>query len=147
MARLAQTAGLTDVQQEILATVRDFVDKEIIPHAQALEHADEYPSDIVDGMREMGLFGLTSPEDYGGLGESLLTYALVVEQIARGWMSVSGVINTHFIVAHMITHHGTEAQKAHYLPKMAEGEIRGAFSMSEPDLGSDVAAIKTRAKQ
>jgi alkylation response protein AidB-like acyl-CoA dehydrogenase len=147
MARLAQTAGLTDVQQEILATVRDFVDKEIIPHAQALEHADEYPTDIVDGMREMGLFGLTIPEEYGGLGESLLTYALVVEQIARGWMSVSGVINTHFIVAHMISHHGTPEQKAHYLPKMAEGATRGAFSMSEPDLGSDVAAIKTRAKQ
>jgi len=147
MARLAQTAGLTDVQQEILSTVKSFVDKEIIPHAQALEHSDTYPQDIVDGMKEMGLFGLTIAEEYGGLGESLLTYALVVEQIARGWMSVSGVINTHFIVAHMITHHGTEAQKAHYLPKMAEGAIRGAFSMSEPDLGSDVAAIKTRAKQ
>ena len=147
MARLAQTAGLTEVQQEILSTVKSFVDKEIIPHAQALEHSDTYPQDIVDGMKEMGLFGLTIAEEYGGLGESLLTYALVVEQIARGWMSVSGVINTHFIVAHMISHHGTEAQKAHYLPKMAEGAIRGAFSMSEPDLGSDVAAIKTRAKQ
>src|SRR6202012_2390697 len=137
MPRLAQTAGLTDVQQEILNTVRDFVDKEIIPHAQALEHADEYPQDIVDGMKEMGLFGLTIPEEYGGLGESLLTYALVVEQIARGWMTVSGVINTHFIVAHMIRHHGTEEQKEYFLPKMATGEIRGAFSMSEPDLGSD----------
>ena len=147
MARLAQTAGLTEIQQEILSTVKTFVDKEIIPHAQALEHADEYPQDIVDGMKEMGLFGLTIAEEYGGLGESLLTYALVVEQIARGWMSVSGVINTHFIVAHMIARHGTDEQKAHYLPKMAEGAIRGAFSMSEPDLGSDVAAIKTRAKQ
>jgi alkylation response protein AidB-like acyl-CoA dehydrogenase len=147
MARLAQTAGLTDVQREILNTVRDFVDKEIIPHAQALEHADEYPQDIVDGMKEMGLFGLTIPEEYGGLGESLLTYALVVEQIARGWMSVSGVINTHFIVAHMIRHHGTEQQREHFLPKMATGEVRGSFSMSEPDLGSDVAAIKTRAKR
>jgi alkylation response protein AidB-like acyl-CoA dehydrogenase len=147
MARLAQTAGLTDVQQEIIATVKSFVDKEIIPHAQELEHSDTYPQDIVDGMKEMGLFGLTIAEEYGGLGESLLTYALVVEQIARGWMSVSGVINTHFIVAHMISHHGTPEQKAHYLPKMAEGAIRGAFSMSEPDLGSDVAAIKTRAKQ
>jgi alkylation response protein AidB-like acyl-CoA dehydrogenase len=146
MAKLAQTAGLTDVQREILATVRTFVDKEIIPHAQALEHSDTYPQDIVDGMKEMGLFGLTIDEEYGGLGESLLTYALVVEQIARGWMSVSGVINTHFIVAYMISHHGTPEQKAHYLPKMATGEIRGAFSMSEPDLGSDVAAIKTRAK-
>jgi alkylation response protein AidB-like acyl-CoA dehydrogenase len=147
MARLAQTAGLTDIQQEILATVRDFVDKEIIPHAQALEHADEYPQDIVDGMKEMGLFGLTIPEEYGGLGESLLTYALVVEQIARGWMSVSGVINTHFIVAHMVRQHGTDEQKQSLLPRMATGEVRGSFSMSEPDLGSDVAAIKTRAKR
>jgi alkylation response protein AidB-like acyl-CoA dehydrogenase len=147
MARLAQTAGLTDVQQEILATVRDFVDKEIIPHAQQLEHDDAYPQDIVDGMKEMGLFGLTIPEEYGGLGESLLTYALVVEQIARGWMSVSGVINTHFIVAHMIRHHGTGEQKQSLLPRMAAGEVRGSFSMSEPDLGSDVAAIKTRAKR
>ena len=83
MARLAQTAGLTDIQEEILATVRTFVDKEIIPHAQTLEHGDTYPADIVEGMKEMGLFGLTIPEEYGGLGESLLTYALVVEQIAR----------------------------------------------------------------
>ncbi|MDT7801490.1 MAG: hypothetical protein QOI78_4923 [Actinomycetota bacterium] len=147
MARLAQTAGLSDVQSEILATVRQFVDKEVIPHAQELEHADTYPADIVEGMKEMGLFGITIPEEYGGLGESLLTYALVVEEIARGWMSVSGVINTHFIVAHMIARHGTEAQKRHFLPRMATGEVRGSFSMSEPDLGSDVAAIKTRAKK
>ncbi|SDP47789.1 acyl-CoA dehydrogenase family protein [Lentzea jiangxiensis] len=145
MARLAQTAGLTDVQEEILATVRTFVDKEIIPHAQTLEHGDTYPADIVDGMKEMGLFGLTIPEEYGGLGESLLTYALVVEQIARGWMSVSGVINTHFIVAHMLKQHGTPEQKEKYLPRMAAGEVRGSFSMSEPELGSDVAAIRTRA--
>ncbi len=145
MARLAQTAGLTDIQQEILATVKTFVDKEIIPNATALEHADAYPQDIVDGMREMGLFGLTIPEQYGGLGESLLTYALVVEQIARGWMSVSGVINTHFIVAYMLAQHGTDEQKQRLLPKMATGEVRGAFSMSEPGLGSDVAAIRTKA--
>src|SRR5947207_866385 len=147
MAKLAQTAGLTEIQQEILATVRTFVDKEIIPHANALEHADTYPQDIVDGMKEMGLFGLTIPEEFGGLGESLLTYALVVEQIARGWMSVSGVINTHFIVAYMINQHGTPEQKQRYLPRMATGEVRGSFSMSEPDLGSDVAAIKTRARR
>jgi alkylation response protein AidB-like acyl-CoA dehydrogenase len=145
MARLAQTAGLTDIQDEILATVRTFVDKEIIPHAQALEHGDTYPADIVEGMKEMGLFGLTIPEEFGGLGESLLTYALVVEQIARGWMSVSGVINTHFIVAHMLKQHGTDEQKQKYLPRMAAGEVRGSFSMSEPELGSDVAAIRTRA--
>ena len=144
MTRLAQTAGLSEVQAEIIATVRQFVDKEIIPNAQALEHADEYPHHIVDAMREMGLFGLMIPVEYGGLGESLLTYALCVEELARGWMSVSGVINTHFIVAYMIRQHGTDEQKRRFLPRMATGEVRGAFSMSEPELGSDVAAIRTR---
>ncbi|GHE14101.1 acyl-CoA dehydrogenase family protein [Klenkia taihuensis] len=147
MTRLAQTADLTEVQTEILSTVRRFVDREIIPRAQGLEHADTYPQEIVDGMKEMGLFGLMIPEEYGGLGESLLTYVLVVEEIARGWMSVSGVINTHFIVAYMLIQHGTQEQKDRYLPRMATGEVRGAFSMSEPGLGSDVAAIRTRAKQ
>ncbi len=145
MARLAQTEGLTDVQQEILSTVKSFVDKEILPYATDLEHKDEFPEAIVEGMKEMGLFGLMIPEEYGGLGESLLTYALVVEQIARGWMSVSGVINTHFILAYMIRQHGTEEQKQHWLPKMATGEVRGGFSMSEPGCGSDVSAIKTKA--
>src|ERR1700754_4232426 len=142
MGRLAQTDGLTDVQEQILATVHDFTEREIIPYAQALEHADDYPQDIVEGMKELGLFGLTIPEEYGGLGESLLTYALVVEEIARGWMGVSGVVNTHFIVADMLMRHGTGEQKQHYLPKMAAGEITGAFSMSEPGCGSDVSAIR-----
>src|ERR1700692_1031228 len=145
MTKLAETIGLTDVQNEIISTVRQFVEKEVIPNAPELERPDTYPQAIVDQMREIGLFGLMIPEEYGGLGESLLTYALVVEQIARGWMSVSGVINTHFIVAYMITQHGTDEQKQYFLPKMATGEIRGAFSMSEPECGSDVAAIKSRA--
>ncbi len=147
MARLAQTLGLTDIQTDIVANVRRFVDTQIIPNAQELEHADAYPEEIVAGMREMGLFGLMIPEEYGGLGESLLTYALCVEELARGWMSVSGVINTHFIVAYMLRQHGTEEQKQRLLPRMATGEVRGAFSMSEPDLGSDVAAITTSAKR
>jgi alkylation response protein AidB-like acyl-CoA dehydrogenase len=145
MARLARTPGLTDVQRDILATVHEFVDKEIIPHAQHLEHADEYPQEIVDGMREMGLFGLTIAEEYGGLGESLLTYALVVEELSRGWMSISGIVNTHFIVAYLVAQHGTAEQRERLLPKMAAGEIRGAFSMSEPGTGSDVAAIRSKA--
>ena len=144
MGRLVQTEGLTDIQQEILATVRTFVEREIIPVATELEHADEYPAEIVKGMADLGLFGLMIPEEYGGLGESLLTYALVVEEIARGWMSVSGILNTHFIVAYMLKQHGTPEQRQHFLPKMAEGEIRAAFSMSEPGLGSDVAAITTK---
>src|SRR4051794_34916514 len=126
MTRPAQTAGLTDVQTEILSTVRSFVDKEIIPTAQALEHSDTYPTEIVEGLKEMGIFGLMIGEEYGGLGESLLTYALVVEEIARGWMSVSGVINTHFIVAYMVAQYGTEGQKARLLPRVAPGEGRGA---------------------
>ncbi|MCW2595399.1 MAG: Butyryl-CoA dehydrogenase, partial [Jatrophihabitans sp.] len=146
MARLAQTAGLTDFQTEILSAVKTFVDKEILPYATELEHKDEFPEAIVEGMKEMGLFGLTIAEEYGGLGESLLTYALVVEQIARGWMSISGVINTHFIVAYLIAQHGSDEQKQRLLPKLATGEIRGAFSMSEPECGSDVAAIKSRAR-
>ena len=147
MARLAQTAGLTEIQQEILATVRRRSwTRRSSRTPRRSSTPTSYPQEIVDGMKEMGLFGLTIPEEYGGLGESLLTYALVVEQIARGWMSVSGVINTHFIVAYMIIQHGTEEQKQRYLPQMATGEMRGSFSMSEPDLGSDVAAIKTKAR-
>ncbi|MGD0605774.1 MAG: acyl-CoA dehydrogenase family protein [Streptosporangiaceae bacterium] len=128
MGRLAQTEGLTEFEQDILATVRDFVNREIIPVATELEHRDEYPAQIVEGMKKLGLFGL-----------------LAVEEIARGWMSVSGIINTHFIVAHMIARHGTAEQKDYFLPKMAAGEIRGSFSMSEPGLGSDVSAILTKA--
>jgi alkylation response protein AidB-like acyl-CoA dehydrogenase len=144
MTRLAYTEGLNDIQKEILSAVHDFVNKEIIPVANKLEHADEYPQAIVDGLKELGVFGLMIPEEYGGLGESLLTYSLVVEEIARGWMPVSGVINTHFIVAYMLMHHGTAEQKEKYLPRMATGEVRGAFSMSEPNTGSDVSAITAK---
>lgn len=145
MPRLCQTEGLSQDQFEILKAVRQFVDEQIIPVAQDLEHADEYPTEIIEGLKELGVFGLTIPEEFGGLGESLLTYALVVEEIARGWMSVSGVINTHFIVAYMLIRHGTEEQRQKYLPRMATGEVRGAFSMSEPGLGSDVSAVSTKA--
>jgi alkylation response protein AidB-like acyl-CoA dehydrogenase len=145
MTRLCETEGLNEDQLQILKAVRQFTEEKILPVATELEHADEYPQEIVDGLKELGVFGLMIPEEYDGLGESLLTYALVVEEIARGWMSVSGVINTHFIVAYMIMQHGTEEQKRKYLPRMATGEVRGSFSMSEPGLGSDVAAIKTKA--
>ncbi|MAS56061.1 acyl-CoA dehydrogenase family protein [Nocardioides sp.] len=145
MTRLCETEGLTEDQQQILKAVRTFTEEKILPVATELEHADEYPQEIVDGLKELGVFGLMIPEEYDGLGESLLTYALCVEEIARGWMSVSGVINTHFIVAYMIMQHGTEEQKKKYLPRMASGEVRGSFSMSEPGLGSDVSAIKTKA--
>src|SRR6201994_697962 len=145
MGRLCQTDGLTDDQTEILKAVREFVEREILPVATELEHRDEYPTAIVEGLKELGIFGLMIPEEYDGLGESLLTYALAVEEIARGWMSVSGIINTHFIVAYMLLQHGTEEQKRTYLPRMPTGGVRGAFSMSEPHCASDVAAIRTKA--
>src|ERR1700730_12517839 len=147
MFRLTQTDGLTAEQQDILDAVRAFVDAEIIPVASELDRSDTYPDRIVAGLAELGVFGLTIDPEYGGLGESLLTYALVAEEIAPGWMSISGIINTHFIVAYLIGRHGTAEQKAAFLPQMATGEIRAAFSMSEPGLGSDVAAIRTTASR
>jgi alkylation response protein AidB-like acyl-CoA dehydrogenase len=147
MRRLIDTDGLTEFQRDILATVRGFVDAEVIPVATDLDHADAYPHEIVARLKELGVFGLTIGEEYGGLGEGLLTYALVVEELSRGWMSLSGIINTHFMVAYLISAHGTAEQKDYFLPKMATGETRSAFSMSEPGLGSDVAAIRTAARR
>jgi alkylation response protein AidB-like acyl-CoA dehydrogenase len=145
MGRLQHTEGLSDVQREILQAVRTFVDERVLPVATELEHKDEYPTDLVEGMAEMGVFGLMISEEFGGVGESLLTYALVVEELSRGWMSLSGIVNTHFIVAYLLQQHGTAEQQQRYLPRMATGEVRGAFSMSEPHTGSDVSAIRTRA--
>jgi alkylation response protein AidB-like acyl-CoA dehydrogenase len=116
MPRLTETDGLTDLQRDILGAVREFVNAEIIPVAGELDRTDTYPERIVAGLRELGVFGLTIDPSYGGLGESLLTYALVAEEIARGWMSISGIINTHFIVAYLISRHGTAEQRAAFLP-------------------------------
>ena len=136
---------LTDIQQEILSTVREYVDREVIPVADEMEHGDEFPEKIVEGMKEMGLFGLTVPEEYGGVGESLVTYALTVVELARGWMSLSGVLNTHFMGCYLLDKFGRRDQKENYLPRMATGEMRAALAMSEPHCGSDVQAIRTKA--
>ena len=137
--------GLTDEQREVVSLVRQFTDEQIIPVASDLERDDIFPDQIVAGLKELGLFGFTIPEQYGGLGLDLTTYALSVIELSRGWMSVSGIINTHFIVADMIMRDGTEEQKQRFLPQMATGEMRCAFSMTEPEAGSDVQAIRTRA--
>ena len=147
MRRLTDTDGLTEFQRDILRTVRDFTDAEVLPVASELDHADVFPDGIVTRMKELGMFGLTIAEDYGGIGASLLTYALVVEELSRGWISLSGILNTHFMLAYLVSAHGTQEQKDYFLPKMATGEIRGALSMSEPGLGSDVAAIRTAARR
>jgi len=137
--------GLSAEQREILRTIRDFVDRDVAPNVSRYEHADEFPAPMVETMRQLGLFGTTIPEEYGGLGLDLTTYALIVKELSRGWISLSGVINTHFMASFMIKTFGTEAQRRELLPPMARGEVRSAFSMTEPHAGSDVQAIRTRA--
>jgi alkylation response protein AidB-like acyl-CoA dehydrogenase len=134
-----------EAQGEIVAAVREWVEREVYPAASDYEHADEYPEPLVEDMKRMGLFGVTIPEEYGGLGLDLLTYVLIQIELSRGWMSLSGVLNTHFISAWMIRTYGTDEQRERYLPRMATGELRFAYSMTEPHAGSDVQAIRTRA--
>jgi alkylation response protein AidB-like acyl-CoA dehydrogenase len=137
----------TDEQKAICEMVRQFADEQILPNAEHYDAVDEFPEPIVEQMRELGLFGVTIPEEYGGMGLDLTTYAMIVEELSRGWISVSGIVNTHFIGSYLLMKFGTEEQRQKYLPKMATGEIRAAFSLSEPELGSDVQAIKTSAKK
>ncbi|MBS1880699.1 MAG: acyl-CoA dehydrogenase family protein [Actinobacteria bacterium] len=138
---------VTEDQQAILEMVRQFADEQIIPNAEHYDHEDEFPEPIVEQMKELGLFGVTIPEEYGGMGLDLTTYAMIVEELSRGWISISGVVNTHFIGSYLLMKFGTEEQKQYFLPKMATGEIRAAFSLSEPEVGSDVQGIKATAKQ
>jgi alkylation response protein AidB-like acyl-CoA dehydrogenase len=133
------------IADELVATVRRFVEKEVVPTASALEHADEYPEALVAGLRDLGLFGATIPEEYGGLGLDTVTYARIVEELAVGWMSLTGVVNTHLICATLIKLHGTDEQKQRWLPQMAAGDRRGALSLSEPDAGSDTRALRCKA--
>ena len=137
----------TDEQKAICEMVHQFADEQIIPNAEHYDHEDSFPEPIVQQMRELGLFGVTIPEEYGGMGLDLTTYAMIVEELSRGWISISGIVNTHFIGSYLLMKFGTEAQKHKYLPRMATGEIRAAFSLSEPECGSDVQAIKTSAKK
>src|SRR4051812_42649520 len=137
----------TDLQRDITEMVRQFADEKIIPNAEHFDHEDSFPEQIVEEMKELGLFGVTIPEEYGGMGLDLTTYAMIVEELSRGWISISGVVNTHFIGSYLLMKFGTDEQKDYFLPKMATGEIRAAFSLSEPGLGSDVQAITTSAKK
>ncbi len=134
-----------EIRREMIETVRRFIAREVIPVASEMEHADEYPAAIVEQMKALGLFGVTIPEEYGGLGLDLLTYIGVIEELAYGWMSLSGIVNTHTIAAYLVIHHGTEAQKQRWLPRLATGEIRGCLSLSEADAGSDTRNIACRA--
>ena len=128
-------------RQAVVEEVRRFVDREVIPVAHDLEKNDRYPFELIDKLKALGVFSATIPEAYGGLGFDLLTYVQVIEQLSRGWMSLAGIVNTHILVAYMITTYGTEEQRKRYLPVMAGGDKRGGICISEANAGSDVQAI------
>ncbi len=143
---MAANTGTDDaVRAEILETVRRFVAREVVPVAAGFEREDRFPDEIVDRMRSLGLFGVTIPEAYGGLGLDLETYVGIIEELAYGWMSLTGIVNTHTMVATLLVAHGSDEQRRRWLPSMATGERRGALSLSEPDAGSDTRSLRCAA--
>ena len=137
---------LDEDQREFKALLRTFVDREIVPVAREWEQAGRYPTEIVDGMKEMGLFGITVPEEYGGLDLDPVSFALVFEEIARGWMGIAGILGSHSLACRLIAMHGTEDQKQRYLPELATGERRSGIGLTEPDAGTDLQGIRTTAR-
>ena len=146
---MADRAETVDAEQEalILDGIERFLDRDVRPHVAALEHDDIYPEDIVEKMKEMGLFGATISEEYGGLGLPATTYAKVIERLSHAWMSVSGLINSHLIMAAAVERFGTDDQREDYLPRFASGELRGGLALTEPDCGTDLQAIRTTARR
>src|SRR5215207_2427784 len=147
MAVATNSLDITDEQRAICEMVRQFADEQIIPNAEHFDHEDSFPEDIVEHMKELGLFGVTIPEEYGGMGLDLTTYVMIVEELSRGWISISGIINTHFIGSYLLLKYGSDEQKQKWLPQMATGELRAAFSLSETEMGSDVQALKATARK
>ena len=139
------TGATAEVRGQIVNMVRDFVRREVRPIADRYDNEDIYPHELVGPMREMGLFGITIPEEYGGMGLDYTTFAMIFEELSKGWMSVSGIIGTHHVLAHVVATGGTEEQKQRFLPRLASGEIRGGLALTEPDAGSDVQGIRTTA--
>ena len=137
----------TDEQRMFRDTLREFVEKEIVPVASEWEREDRYPTEIVETMKELGLFGITIPEEYGGLGIDMVSFTLVFEEIAKGWMGVAGILGSHSLASWMIARHGTQEQKDTYLPDLATGKRRSAIGLTEPDAGTDLQGIKTTARR
>ena len=135
-----------DLADELVGTIRSWVRKEVLPVASEYEHADAYPEPLVAQMREFGLFGATIPAEHGGLDLDVMTYARIIEELAYGWMTLSGVLNTHMIASNLIKRFGTDEQRSRWLPRLASGDVRAAFSLSEPDAGSDTQALRARAE-
>ena len=144
---MTTTVDSTEVRNQIIALVRDFVRREVEPIAQEYDNEDIYPQQLIEPMREMGLFGITIPEEYGGLGLDHTTFATIFEELSRGWMSVSGIIGTHHVLAHIVANFGTDYQKEEFLPRLASGALRGGLALTEPDAGSDVQSGKTTARK
>jgi hypothetical protein len=140
-----ELADLPPDERDIVGVVRDWVDASVRPVARDLEHADTYPAGLIAAMKELGVYGLVIPEDYGGAGVSTVCFALVTEELARGWMSLAGAMGGHSVIARVITRFGTAAQKQAWLPRMATGEVRATMALTEPSGGSDLQAIRTRA--
>ena len=141
------TTQLPEESRQIVQNLRRWVDKEVMPVATKLEHDNEYPAAIVEQMKTMGLFGILIPREYRGLGLNYVTYAAITEELSRGWMSLGGIINSHYVVAHAIMEFGSKEQKERYLPDMAVGERRACICMTEPNAGSDLQAIELSAKR
>jgi alkylation response protein AidB-like acyl-CoA dehydrogenase len=144
---MANMATLNEEDQQILSTIHRFVERDVEPVASEMEHRDEYPHGLVEKMKALGLFGAIIPTQYGGLGLSFTTYAMIIEEICRGWMSLTGILNSHLLFAHMLAQFGTDEQKQRLLPAMATGEKRGGLALTEPHAGSDVQRIKSTAKK
>ncbi|GLY88243.1 acyl-CoA dehydrogenase family protein [Actinoallomurus iriomotensis] len=138
---------LSEDERFIVGTVRDFVDKDVRPVVQELEHANTYPEALIERMKGLGVFGLAVPEEYGGTPVSTPCYVLITEELARGWMSLAGAMGGHTVVAKLLLHFGTEQQKRRYLPKMATGEVRATMALTEPAGGSDLQALRTIARR
>ena len=142
---MTTTTNPSEIRNQIITLVRDFVKREVEPIAQRYDNEDIYPQELIEPMRQMGLFGITIPEEHGGLGLDHTTFATIFEELSRGWMSVSGIIGTHHVLAHIVANFGTDYQKSEYLPRLASGELRGGLALTEPDAGSDVQNAKTTA--
>jgi alkylation response protein AidB-like acyl-CoA dehydrogenase len=138
---------LNEDQQLIARTVREFVDRDVIPVASAMEHRDEYPDGLVETMKTLGLFGLNVPEAYGGYDVDYTTFAIVFEELARGWMGLAGILGSHLVLCDVLAQFGTEAQKADFLPRLSKGEPRGGICLSEPGAGTDLQSITTTARR
>ena len=141
------TSTPEEARTQIVNMVREFVRRDVEPVAAQLDRDDETPHELINTMKELGLFGITVPEEYGGLGLDYTTFAMIFEEISKGFMSLSGAIGTHHILTYVLTHYGTEEQKRRLLPDLASGRKRGGLALTEPEGGTDVANLKTTAKK